>query len=78
MFFFQQVELTSSVWSPFPMVLMGVVSVIAGFVAFLLPESAGQPLPETKAEALEIGNDVKRNICTCICPNSWKDLFPHN
>ena len=61
------------------MVLMGVVSVVAGFVAFFLPETAGQPLPETKAEALEIGKvDKKRNICSCICPNSWKDMFPCN
>jgi hypothetical protein len=34
------------------MMLMGAVSVIAGLLAFLLPESAGQPLPETKEEAL--------------------------
>jgi hypothetical protein len=28
---------------------------------------------------LEIGKvDKKRNICSCICPNSWKDMFPCN
>jgi len=60
------------------MTLMGGTSVVAGFVAFLLPESAGQPLPETKEEALEIGNVNKRGFCACACPNSWKDFFPSN
>ena len=66
----------SNIWLPFPMVLMGSVSVVAGFAAFLLPESSGHPLPETKEEALKIGTGDRQNICACICPNSWRDLLP--
>jgi len=71
-----QVELMANVWLPFPMVLMGAVSVVAGIAAFLLPESSGHPLPETKEEALDIGTGSRRNICSCDCPNTWRDLFP--
>lgn len=42
------------IWAPFPMVIMGVVGTIAGFLALFLPETTGLVLPETMEEAITI------------------------
>ena len=43
------------IWGPLPLVLLGVPSIIAGFLALKLPESKGKPLPETFEEAVNMG-----------------------
>ena len=43
------------IWGPLPLVLLGVPSIIAGFLALKLPESRGRPLPETFEEAVNMG-----------------------
>lgn len=58
------------------MVLMGIVSVVAGLLAFRLPETAGLPLPETMEDAIEIRNRTNRGLCSCVCPKRLKRLIP--
>lgn len=58
------------------MVLMGLVSVLAGLLAFRLPETAGLPLPESMEDAIDIRNRSNRGLCTCICPKRLKKLIP--
>ena len=57
------------------MVVMGIVAIIAGLSALKLPETVGNKLPETMDEAINIGKDSKRGICTCVCPKSLYEMF---
>ena len=60
----------ADIWIPLPMVLMGAVAVVAGFLATFLPETVGLPLPQNVREALDISKRRdKRGLCTCVCPN---------
>ena len=43
------------VWKPLPATIMGVLGLIVGMFAFFLPETLGQKLPATVAEAELIG-----------------------
>ena len=63
--FSYMVQLLGTVWKPLPMVVLGMATVIAGFLALAFPETVGQPLPDTMEEAVEIGKGVKRSLCTC-------------
>jgi hypothetical protein len=38
-------------WKPLPMVVLGIPTVLAGFLAMMLPETAGKYLPQTIQEA---------------------------
>lgn len=58
----------SSVWPPFPMVIMGTTAVIAGALAFRFPETTGHHLPETIEDAIDIGKNSNFRPCRC----SWK------
>lgn len=69
------VGLLADYWGPGPMVIMGIVAIIAGIAALKLPETVGNKLPETMEEAIEIGTKDKRGICTCVCPESFEDIF---
>ena len=69
------VGLLAPYWGPAPMVVMGIVAVIAGTAALKLPETVGRRLPETMKEAIDIGKDSKRGICTCVCPKSIDEIF---
>ncbi|OWF50931.1 organic cation transporter protein-like [Mizuhopecten yessoensis] len=40
------------VWIPLPLVLFGILSVLAGALALILPETAGKPLPQTIEETI--------------------------
>ena len=63
----------ADIWIPLPMVLMGAVAVVAGFLATFLPETVGLPLPQNIREALDISKRRdKRGLCTCVCPNFSK------
>ena len=69
------VGLLAVYWGPSPMVVMGIVAIIAGLSALKLPETVGNKLPETMDEAINIGKDSKRGICTCVCPKSLYEMF---
>lgn len=34
-------------WGPLPLILFGGLAIFAGFLALLLPETSGKPLPQT-------------------------------
>ena len=41
-------------WTPLPMVVLGIPTVLAGFLALVLPETAGKDLPQTIEEADQV------------------------
>jgi len=54
-------EILAGIWPPLVMVLFGTVSVVAAILAFKFPETANDKLPETIHDALQLGQNVKRN-----------------
>jgi hypothetical protein len=58
-----------------PMLILGISAVIGGFLALFFPETVGNKLPQTMEEALRIGQDSNRGICTCICPSSLGEML---
>lgn len=54
---------------------MGIVSITAGCLATLFPETVGMPLPDTMEEAKNIGKDNQRGLLTCHCPKNIKEHF---
>ena len=69
------IGLTSEHWPPAPMLIMGIVAIVAGVLAINFPETVGTELPETMEEAINIGKNTKRGLCTCVCPESLGDWF---
>lgn len=69
------VGLLAPFWGPAPMIVLGIVAIIAGISALKLPETVGNKLPESMDDAINIGKDSKRGICTCVCPESFEDVF---
>ena len=47
--------LLKDVWAPLPLILFGAPSLLAGLLAFLLPETKGKSLPETVEQAENFG-----------------------
>ena len=41
----------ASFWTPLPMVVLGIPTVLAGLLAITLPETSGKDLPQTLEEA---------------------------
>ena len=72
------IGLLSSFWQPAPMLIMGIMAVVAGTLAIFLPETVGNKLPETMDDAINIGKNTNRGICTCICPKSLDEVFQEN
>jgi len=60
-------DLLKVYWLPAPVFIMGVVATGAGVLAIFFPETLGEKLPETKEEALMIGSNNKRGLCTFTC-----------
>ena len=58
-----------------PMLILGVSAVVGGFMALFFPETVGHRLPQTMEEAIALGRDSNRGICTCVCPSSIGDMF---
>jgi len=61
-------------WLPAPVFIMGVVASVAGCLAIHFPETLGQKLPENMEDALMIGTEGSRGLCTCTCV-SPKEMF---
>ncbi|XP_034478926.1 organic cation transporter protein [Drosophila innubila] len=55
------VPLLGSYYEPLPLLLFGGVSMIAGFLSLLLPETFHKKLPDTVSEAIALGNKSERN-----------------
>ena len=72
------IGLLATYWTPAPMLIMGIVAVVAGTLALMLPETVGNKLPETMDDAINIGKNSNRGICTCICPQSLDEMFKEN
>ncbi len=53
----------STFWRPLPLIVMGVVGCVAGTMALFFPETAGEGLPETMEEALNLGKSGKFKMC---------------
>ena len=58
-----------------PMLILGVSAVIGGILALFFPETVGLKLPQTMEDALNIGKDSERGICSCICPARIDEMF---
>ena len=69
------IEILSDYWKPAPNVFMGVFAIFAGFIASLLPETVGLPLPESTEEALTISKRADRGFFTCTFPKNCKDMW---
>ena len=66
------IGLLGTYWTSAPMLFMGIVAVSAGTLALMLPETVGNKLPETMDNAINIGKNSNRGMCTCICPQCFK------
>lgn len=72
-------QLLSSYYLPAPMLIMGVVALLAGLLALYFPETVGNKLPETMEDAINIGeNNSSRGMFTCVCPKSINEMFKEN
>ena len=60
------------------MLILGVSAVIGGVFALFFPETVGHKLPQTMDEAMTLGKDSNRGICTCVCPSSIGEMFKDN
>ena len=54
-------ENLSNIWKPFPMIIFGSVALAAGILGFHFPETRNDKLPESIDEAMNLGQNVKRN-----------------
>ena len=57
------------IWPPMTMVIFGTLTGIAAILAFKLPETRNNKLPESIEEALELGQSVRRNKFGLILNN---------
>lgn len=69
------IGLTKQISVVIPMIVMGIVAVIAGISAIKFPETVGNELPETMEDAINIGKNNKRGLFTCVCPQSLGEIF---
>jgi len=60
-------DLLKVYWLPAPVFIMGVCASVAGGLALLLPETAGEKLPDTMEEAGRMGTHSKRGLCSFKC-----------
>ena len=42
-----------TIWSPMSMLIFGGMSILAGSLALILPETTGRPMPQTIDEAIQ-------------------------
>ena len=61
-----QVVLLGDYLRPIPYIIFGTVSLIAGGLALFLPETLGQPLPQTIDDAINLGKYVPDQIVNTL------------
>ena len=49
-------------WLPHPVLIMGVVAIVAGLLTSFFPETQGQKLPETIEESINIGEKLPETL----------------
>ena len=57
-FFGLAVQSLAQFWSPLPFLIIGTACIFAALLCLLIPETKGEPMPETIEDALNLG---KRN-----------------
>jgi len=55
-FLVQYVILSAKIWAPLPKLILGLFTLLGGFVALFLPETKGLPLPDDVKQAESQGN----------------------
>ena len=73
------------IWQPLPSVIFGTFAIMSGCLSFLLPETVHTKMPDTIAEAEEIGKSVLHKVtdtshllqniedlvCDILSKNKW-------
>ena len=59
----------AKIWTPLPLVIYGSVSVIAGLLTLILPETLGHKLPETIKESEHFGRYCKMLFTLTLIPS---------
>ena len=54
-FFGLAVQSLTEFWSPLPFLIIGSACILASILGFFIPETKGEPMPETIMDALNIG-----------------------
>ena len=54
-FFGLAVQSLTEFWSPLPFLIIGSACILASILGFFVPETKGEPMPETIMDALNIG-----------------------
>ena len=55
-----------NVWPPLSTVIFGLMAITAGILSFKFPETRNDKLPENIMDAMNLGQNVKRNKFGCI------------
>lgn len=73
-----QALLLQDIYAPLPAIIFATMSLIAGCLSFVFPETVNCPLPDTIAEAMELGksknSNVDNNIKLNSCENDEKNM----
>ena len=63
-------------WRGAPIMVLGIMGLIGGALALLLPETVGTNLPQTIDDALNIGKkNERRGLLSCICLENPLDRY---
>ena len=56
-FFGLLIESLALIWSPLPLLVIGILATLAFILCFFIPETKNEPLPETIEDAINIGSN---------------------
>ena len=60
-FFGLLIESLALIWSPLPLLVIGILATLAFILCFFIPETKNEPLPETIEDAINIGSNKLHN-----------------